>query len=450
MDLKTIAQVIWNRRWAVAAVIAVGLVLAFIALIQTRATYTATSSVLIVPGQETNDDGVPTTTTKPLLSADLPLLAQTPSVIDAVSRDINGSMSLGELQHNIRAVIYNNSDIMTIRFSAHTRSGAVHGANAVANEVVEYYRTIATGRFDSLAADLKRQLADKEQQLRTIDTKVDALTAAFPYINFGTGTSDATSINAMLVRLEAQRNDISATLSADSAQAQVTQQRTDQAAPLARQEIASQNPFYRNVRDQYGKDAADLRRIETQYAANYPGLPELREIVSREQAGISTDQQRIAQEPLSEAPSYAPVLAEQNRTQALVASDRARLQQIDATIADLKKELTGASNGGTTVAALRRQRDAVASSYQLLFNRLSIALADRAAAASTGSLTIFDRAAFASLSPFSQPAVIFAAVMIVAIWMAITLAFVLEAVDRRFHTPQSIESVYNSPILGVI
>lgn len=448
MDIKTLRQVLWNRRWAVAIVLAVGIVLAVIADARARTSYTATSSVLMVPGSG-NENAAPTTSTKPLLSDDLPLLVQTSSVLDEVSRDLGG-MSQDTLQHNVRAVVYTNSNVMTIRFSAHDRKLAVKGANAVAFEVVRYYRTIATSRFDSLANDLRRQLAHRQAELQQIDVELQQLTAAYPYIQFGTGATDGTSINAVLVHLQGQRDDMAAAMSGDAAQAAITDERISEATPLARRELANANPFYRSVQEQYGRDAAQLRRIQTQYAPNYPGLPELQDIVSRERAGISGDERSIAAAQLSGSQAYAAALAERNHARGLLASDVAKLQRIDGTIAALQKELRDAGSTGPKVAALRRERDSAESAYQLLSNRLMTVLTDRAAAASTGSLTLFDRASFAAPSPYTQPLLITSAIMIVAAWIAITLAFGLEAMDRRFRTPGSIENVYGSPVLGVI
>lgn len=448
MDLKTLREVLWNRRWAIVAVLTAGLVLALIADFRARTSYSATSSVLMVAGGSDGDNS-PTTSTKPLLSDDLPLLVQTSSVIDEVSRDMDG-MSSDTVLRNVRAVVYANSNVMTIHFFAHDPKVAVRGANAVANEVVRYYRTIATTRYDSFADDLRQQLARRQAQLEQIDTELQRLSAAYPYIQFGSGSSDGTSVNAFLVRLESERDELAAALSGDAAQEAVTEQRLGESTPLAREELENQSPFYRSVQEQYGRDAAQLRRVQTQFAPNYPGLPELQGIVNRERAGLSADEKRIADASLSASQAYAAALAERNHARGQVEGDRAKLQRIDETIAALQKELSEAGSTGTKVAALRRERDSAESAYQLLSNRLITALADRAAAASTGSLTVFDRASFAAKSPYSQPLLITSAIMIVSVWIAITLAFMLEMMDKRFRTPGTIENVYGSPVLGVI
>lgn len=451
MDLKSSLQTLWNQRWTLIIVLAAGLVLGLVISLRVHTAYTANASVLMVP-TSTSDNATGTTTgTKPLLSADLPMLAQTNAVLDGISRDMGGAASPQILMRRIRTDVYLNSNVMTIRYTGGSPQQAIHGANLAANEVVRYYRSIATTRFDSLAADLNQQLARRQGQLQAIDAQLEKATAAYPFIQYGAGASDATSINAMLVRLQDEREGLAATLSGDAAQAGVTGQRTIETAPLARQELANQDPLYRNVDEQYGRDAAQLRQKQEQFASTYPGLPELQDIVNRERTGLTRDQRRIAAENLAASLSYSTALADENKARSLVANDRAKLQQLDRTLAALRNELTGSpALGGITVAALRRDRESAESAYQLLSNRLITTLADRAAAASTGSLMVFDRASYAKPVPYTLPVVILVACMIAALWIAITLAFLLEALDRRFRTPAAIENVYGSPVLGVI
>jgi capsular polysaccharide biosynthesis protein len=450
MDLRFALETLWNRRTAVALVLAAGILFAFVAGLRVRGAYTATASVLMVPGTNTVNDLIPTTSTKPLLADDLPLLAQSAPVLKRASRDLGGDISTRDLEGRIRTDIYQSSNVMRIRFRAKTPQLAVEGANAVANEVVNYYRTIATSRFDSLASDLKLQLAHRQAELRAMDAQLQDMSAQYPYIEYGTGASERTSLNGLLVQLESQRDQMMATLSGDVAEANVTGQRTSEAAPLARQEFESQNPFYRNVLEQYGRDAAQLRQDQTQYNSNYPGLPELQDIVRREQAELSADQQNMDPGTLSATEAYAQAVADENKAQSLVASDRAKLDQINSTIMSLQGQLTNSESGGVNVEALRRDRESAEKAYELLSIRLITTLADRAAAASTGSLMVFDYASRAERSPYTVPMLICVAILMVATWLAVTLAFALEAFDRRFRTPRVIEGVYGSPVLGVI
>ncbi len=450
MDVRSVLETLWNQRLCVAIVLAVGLMLALGSGLRRHATYTANASVLMVPGANDDGAGVPTTMAKPLMSDDLPLLVKTNTVLDRVSSDMGHSISSEALLRRIHVDVFQNSNVMTIAFDSRTPQQAVKGANAVAEEVVQYYREIATSRFDSLGADMKRQLASRQQELKQIDTQLQRLTAAYPYIEDGSGASDDTSINARLVRLQSERDELLATLSGEISQTSLTDLRSSQMAPLARQQLLSEDPVYSSTRQQYGRDVAQLRREQSQYTADYPGRVQLQGMIGHEQLGLSGDQKRIGEESLSATQSYAAALAEQSRAHAAVASDRARLAQINNTITELQSQLTGSAVTGTTVAALRRERTSSENAYQLLSTRLITTLADRAAAASTGSLMVFDRASYAGRSPYSMPALIMAAIMVVALWVAITLAFVLEGLDRRFRTPAAIEKAYGSPVLGVI
>jgi len=448
MDFKGAVQTLWNRRSTILVVLGIGLAVALIADLFVRATFTANASVLMVPG--TNESDGVLTTAKPLQSDDLPMLALTSTVLDGVARSLGDPSASPNLSKFIRADVYQDSNVMNIRFSDPNPDRAILGANAVADQVVDYYRTIATSRYDSLADDIRRQLKGREQELRQIDTQLDKLTASYPYIEDGAGATDGTSMNARLIQLQAEHNELSAALSGDIAQAGITEERLGEVTPLARQQAANDDPVYRNAREQYAKDVAELRYELTRFTPAYPGVIVLKEAVAREQAGLLADQQRLSSQPLATTQQFAGALAEQNRAQALVANDRAKLQQIDSSIAELQSELKDSTNRGTAVEALRRQRASAQGAYQLLSTRLISVVADRAAVASTGSLMVLDRASAAGRAPYTQPLVITSAVMMVALWVAITLAFVLEALDRRFRTLVAIEAVYGSPVLGTM
>jgi uncharacterized protein involved in exopolysaccharide biosynthesis len=450
VNVKSLYETVSHQRWVVAAVLALGVAVAVVLALRTPPTYTAIASVLMVPAaSDSENSGNPVSTTRPLRSDDLPMLAQHTAVLLRASR-IVGVSDPRTLFRHVRTQVYQNSNVMTIRFFDGRPERAVKGANAVADAVVDQYRTIATSRFDTLAVDLRRQLYRRQRDLQRLDTDLQRSMVVYPYVADASGPAESISVNARLARLQDERDELLAKASGDAAQADVTSRRKDEATPLARQQAAGADPVYRNLRERYGRDAAELRRTQTMFASNYPGLAELQDIVRRERDGLARDERRIAGESLSATQPYADALAEENRARSLVANDRGKLEQLDKTIAGLKKELSASLLGGTRLLALRRERQSAEAAYQLLSTRLITTLADRAAAASTGSVMVFDHASYAAPSPYTRPVLVTTAVMILAVWAAITLAFVFEGLDRRFRTPVSIERVYGTPVLGVV
>lgn len=452
MNVKSIYEVVAQQRWAVGVVLVLGAILASVLVMRTPPTYTASSSVLMVPAASNDNSGNPVTTTRPLLSDDLPLLVQTMGVLQRVSQDMGGSLGPDALFHRIRTQVYQSSNVMTIRFFGTTPKQAVRGANAVADEVVGQYRTIATSRYDTLAADIKRQLDRRRSDLQRLDADLQKAAVTYPYVQDVDVPSSAqgVSVNTRLGQLQSERDELAAKLSGDTAQAGVTSQRESDVTPLARAQAANGDPVYRNLRERYGRDAATFSHEKTEFASGYPGLAELQDIVNREHAALSGLEQHIIGQSLTATQPYADALADENRATSLVANDRAKLDQLDKTIAEAKAELSGSSSARTTISALRRERQSAEAAYQLLSTRLITTLADRAAAASTGSVMVFDHASYAAPSPYTRPVLVTTAVMIVAVWIAISLAFVLEGLARRFRTPLAIERIYGAPVLGVV
>jgi len=450
VNAKSVYEAVAHQRWAVGIVLGIGIAVAFMLAVRTAPAYTASSSVLMVPATSNDNSGNPVSTTRPLLSDDLPLLVQTTAVLQRVSQDLGGSLQPDALYHRIRTQVYQNSNVMTIRFFGITPKQAVSGANAVADEVVGQYRTIATSRYDTLAADIKRQLERRQGDLRQLDADLQRATVTYPYAQDAYGSAEGVSVSTRLGQLQGEHDELVAKLSGDTAQASVTSNRKSEALPLARAQAANGDPVYRNLRERYGRDAADLRRDQTEFSSNYPGLAELQDIVGRERAGLEADERNVAGRSFTATQPYADALAEENRALSLVANDRAKLARLDQTIALAKEQLSGSSSARTMISALRRERQSAEAAYQLLSTRLITTLADRAAAASTGSVMVFDHATYAAPSPYTRPVLVTTAVMIVAAWMAITLAIVLEGLARRFRTAVIIERVYGAPVLGVV
>jgi capsular polysaccharide biosynthesis protein len=116
-------------------------------------------------------------------------------------------------------------------------------------------------------------------------------------------------------------------------------------------------------------------------------------------------------------------------------------------IADLTQHLNASRSAALSVAALRREKEAGDQAYARLSDRLATAMADRSQAASIAPAIVIDRASFARPSLLSQPRVLGTALAIAFLWLALTLAFLVDASDKRLRTRTTIEELYGSPVL---
>jgi capsular polysaccharide biosynthesis protein len=421
--------------------------MAYFALLERMRTYSATASILGVaaPSQSAAAlDPQKDPTQAAVMPQDLPSLITSSTVVQRVGRDLHLSMDdTYKLAGEVKARPPSMSNVIQITVTDRNPRRAVAAANAFSTEVQEMEREIATSRYGSLIDDLNSQLRVRRDVLAGIDSKLAAVSAQDPYITVDAGT---TAINTQLVATLHQRDAIRATMQGDASAAQFAGERPNLTRALASREIIDKNPTFNSLREQYGKDLAQLNVARAGYTEQFPGLAGQTSQVGREGQMLSDLQTRETAQP-AKSETYVGALLDKNKAEAAYASDRAQLATFDAVIADLTQHLNASRSSGLTVAALRRERDAGDQAYARLSDRLATAMADRSQAASVAPAVVIDRATFAKPALLSQPRVLGSALAIAFLWLALTLAFLVDASDKRLRSRTTIEELYGSPVL---
>jgi capsular polysaccharide biosynthesis protein len=137
----------------------------------------------------------------------------------------------------------------------------------------------------------------------------------------------------------------------------------------------------------------------------------------------------------------------QVKAHALLASDQAKLKAIEGELSTLHDQI-GAGSIALNVARIRRDRDNAEAAYTTIATRLATVIADRAEAASVGSVVVIDRAQVAQKS--SMATMVAIGILVLALWLAVTLAVMLENAGRRFRDEVAVESIYGTPVIGKI
>jgi uncharacterized protein involved in exopolysaccharide biosynthesis len=451
MALRTSLDRLYRHRYLVAGILAVGALFVVAVVVLSRPHYTAQATIFMVaePPEQQNDR-VPSTATTPILVGDLPALVQSTTLMSRAARDVASPASPEGFGLQVRAKVDSSSNFMTIAFTANSPDGAIAGANAVAAELVRSYREIATSRFDSLAADLRSQLQAVRASLATDDEALAAAVRRYPYTDTqGPGESNGQSAYATVADLEKERDAAAAAAAGSSELARVDATILVQLVPLARSEVGARDPSYQRLRDQLALDVAEYERASARYAPAYPGMPELAGIVAKDKAALAVAGAAIDRAPLVDSPTYAAALSDATKAAAIAASDAAKLEALNAQISALEAAV-GPLGAGANVARIRRDQDAASESYALLSTRLAATLADRAEAASTGSVVIADRASFAKRAGLGTTAAEVFVLVLLVVWLAYGIPLLVESLDRRFRVPAHIEDVYGVPIVAVL
>jgi uncharacterized protein involved in exopolysaccharide biosynthesis len=446
MDFDNVFQTL-RRQWVVVgAVLMIGVV-AFAWAVTKGRKYTATSTVLAVSSQSGDSatlDPQKDPTHAAVSPNDLPALLRSSTLVKRVGAQLHLTADqTGKLGGNIKAKTSLASDVIPITVTDSNPDQAVAEANAVTRALQRYEQEIAMSRYDLLIRDLQTQLASRRAALHEIDGKIDALSAADPYVTADAGT---TAINTRIVALEQQRDTLRTTLAGDASSAAIAAMRPGVTRDLAGREIIQNDPVFQNLRNQLGKDLAQFNLEKAGYTEKFDGLKGLQNQVDRETASVNQAQAQAASDPRKSA-TYVSTLLDKNKADAAYASDRAQLVSLDRAVALMTSHLASSREEGLSMSALRRDREAGNQAYAQLSDRLAVAIADRSQAGAVNSIVLLDDAQGASPSLLSRPPVLAAALGIAFVWLAITLAFVADGSDKRLRTRTTIEELYGSPVL---
>lgn len=444
-SFRSALEVLWRRRIELAVLLIIAMGLTVFSASRVKPKYSATSTVLLVAEPPDNSDRQhPTTVQKPLLTGDLPALVMSETVLQRFRDRTHSKLGDGALRSQIRARVGGDSNLLPIEFSDSSSDVAIASANALASETTRYYREIATTRFDSLIADFKSELRMRSEALQGLDHKLQSLAGAYPYVDSKDG---ATSVYDRLVRLRSERDELSATVDADRANAQATSKRIAQARPLALSAVTNEDTAYARLKEQYSHDLTNYLHTASYGSASYPGLLELQATVSTEARDVANARKLAAAAGPETNATYVQALADVNKSQAAYAADQAKLGTVRAELASLEGQL-GDGGSATVVSQIRREREAGDAAYALLAARLDQAIANRAEAASTGSLITIDRARVAGRQPWTTASLLVVALGIFSIWLAFSIVFLIESLDVRFRKTSTIERIFGAPVIG--
>jgi capsular polysaccharide biosynthesis protein len=449
MDFKQVAAVIWRQRIVVALVLFIGVIVFGFALTKSRK-YAATSTILVVSSQVKDAavlDPSKDPTESAIALADIPSLLSSSTLVAQVGRELNLSKAQTQiLGSSIKAKPSLGSDVLPVSVTDADPIRAVSEVNAIVRELQKYEQQIAESRYDLFIEDLQRQLGDRRTALAEIDQNIDALTTRDPYVTYEAGTA---AISTRLVALYAQRDQLKATVLGDASTSDLMTKRPDLTRDLASQEIIANDPLFDTLHEQYGKDLAELHKEQAGYTDKFPGLAGLSEEVGREGQSLA-DTQALATANSAKSKSYVAAQLDENKAEATLAGDQAQLSAVDSEISAMESHLTSSRIENSSLASLRRDREAGNQAYAQLAERLAVAEGDRAQAASINTIVLLDSAVAAFPTLLSRPSLLAASVSVIFLWIAITLALIVDGADSRIRTRTTVEELYGSPVFATV
>jgi uncharacterized protein involved in exopolysaccharide biosynthesis len=444
MTIREAIRVVWSRRYAVCAVILAGAVAAFIGWKLSKPSYAATAAVMM-NAEESQGTSV---SSGGFLGSDMPSMLMSDTVLTRfIKQEHITHTTLKNLRKAIDAQIMPESAVMPITYHAGSREDAVNGANALAQDLHQYYSEISTRRYDDLAHYLSTALDGERAKIIDSDRQLETLVGSDPYF---TQNEAAQAIGAQLLALNQQRDAVDATLQGHAIAATMSGHEMTDLMPTVQSELRQNDPVFSTLAAEVAKDKTAAAVLAAQYTDKYAGIQSMEDQIQRTQKVLQTEQQRANAENPASSATYGQLLRDKDAASAVVASDQAQLATIDRQITDTESHLAKVPALSARVAALRSDRDAATTAYQILAEQRTLTLSQQAQAAALSSVTVVDQATVAEPSISKARILIPIASLLGFAVLAIALPFGLELVDERLRRRITIETLYGRPLIGTV
>jgi uncharacterized protein involved in exopolysaccharide biosynthesis len=437
MKFGSFTSVLWERRWFVAGVLVLALLMSPFLIGMTKPTYTATAEVTTV-GNPTNSV---------LSGTDLPELVLSTQVMERVKSQLHLPGSIDDFRGATSVKASPRSNVVPVSFRSKNASRALAMANAIADATVFEYKDLAMHQYDQVIDTLHSQLADRQAKIRDLDSR---LQRAVQKNSFVGSPAALETISARLDDLESKRGETYATMVADRASASAASGTGghDGLGSVIREQALASDPVYMALRAGQSKDVAEYVAEKAGYTDSFPGLAGLKEKVKLETAVVDKTADKSAAEHAGASATYAQVVLNQRTATSQVAGDSARLAAIESEIAQTRSRLNDLPREGVAANQLRLQRDSAAAAFNQLELRLQTTLADQAQSASLGGLIVLDHATSANPKISREMLSVMIAALILA--LAVGSAFAAEALDPRVRTTEDAEALYGTPHIGSV
>lgn len=428
-----------GRRWLTAcltfAIVACGAVI-FVTVYHMK--FAAIAHVLLVNDQAGRDPSA--------AGVDMPTIVASTTVLEDVKRKLHLNYSIPQLRKAIVARVAPKSSIMTIIAQDHDARIAVDLPNAVADSFVDIYSKLSYSRYDEVTRRLQNDLQSKRETVFRLERQLEAASSGASYV--GSQTSlDAGA--AHLADLTESRGVALGLLVGDRAALRLDRGEPGTLSGVVRHEILMNNAAYRESELEVGKDVAGYTTSRAGVRDDFPGMAGYRDKIDKEADALATMRDKALALPDAYSPSHAGQVVATDKAAAAVSGDEAHLKDLDSQIATAKSALLVSSQGGTSIGALRAERDATEAQFQALALRVSAAEANSAESSSLGQVVVVDRALRPEPTLLKTPLLLLLG-LVAAAALACVAAYLAELLIPRLLGPSDVERVYGQPTLTTL
>lgn len=339
------------------------------------------------------------------------------------------------------------TDIIQITVKLRDRTIVPYLANAVAHAFIQAFQDKSREDIRKYSKFLESSLADVKTKLHTLQQRIAQYKRSNQVIEVDSETQSAI---ASLANLEASRSTAAAAVrEAEAAVRDIDMQLAKQ--PLVTRDPlpAEMNPEVQKLKAELAEAEATLRMMAQRYKPGHDAYKAAQERVALLKERLKNEGAYYA--PPSINTIHQELVRKRSEAQYNLATARARLAAIDASLAQAQAKAQNLSRSEPELAELLREKGQLENKYKLIAERLDQAQIAEREFTRTGSIIAYDWAWEAGKEIVQGPTrpVLLLYGLVLSLIVGVAVAVWLDSIDTRMRNAADVENLLSLPVIGL-
>ena len=339
------------------------------------------------------------------------------------------------------------TDIIQITVKLRDRTIVPYLANAVAHAFIQAFQDKSREDIRKYSKFLESSLEDVRTRLHDLQQRIAQYKRSNQVIEVDSETQSAI---ASLANLEASRSTAAAAVrEAEAAVRDIEMQLAKQ--PLVTRDTlpAEMNPEVQKLKAELAEAEATLRLMAQRYKPGHDAYKAAQERVALLKERLKNEGAYYA--PPSINTIHQDLLKKRSEAQYNLATARAKLAAIDASLAQARAKAQNLSRSEPQLAELLREKGQLENKYKLIAERLDQTQIAEREFTRTGSIIAYDWAWEAGKEIVQGPTrpVLLIYGLVLSIIVGVAVAVWLDSIDTRMRNAADVENLLSLPVIGL-
>ncbi len=339
------------------------------------------------------------------------------------------------------------TDIIRITVKLQDPTISPYLANAVGHAFAEVYQEKSREDARKYAKFLEASLAEAREKLNDLQTRIAQYKGKRQIV-----AVDAESQNALssIAGLEQARSSAEAAVrEAEAAVRNVDAQLREQPTVVRERLPGELNPTVQKLNEELAQAEAQLRLLSQRYTPEHEAYKALQGQIDALKLRIRIASANYAPAKVNEI--RQELLKKRSEAMYMLATARARLSAINASLARAQAKVTNLTNAEPELASLIREHQQAENTYKLISEKLAQVRIAEKEFTRTGSIVPYDWARAAGKKMVLGPtrAAVLGYGLVLALIVGVAVAIWLDSIDTRMRNAADVEELLQLPVLGL-